>query len=1035
MLRRRLWPVSFALVLSATLPAVAHAGDAPTPVLVLGSYQRGWLQWLGRQEIAAASAEWQETFPTEALRGRKLVVFAYVRPERCLSNEESAAIRAFLEQRGALVLTSGSPSRLAGGHDLSAIEWLGAARYVYGKIAGKVHAPGNPLVRGVTDDVLQSPLFFSRQPHLGSLTTGFALVGGAETATVLLNRVGEGLVLFVSAPPFFGAADPVGRPAVQALCEEFVRGVLGGPAERAAITTGAEAKLAAFRLRGRLRMPWIVPAAKEQQKPAAVLAEYVRQMTGARVPVSPSPIGRERLLIHVGAAQGLPPKDLHPFGFVIKLVGDDNLVIASHPGRGAGYGVYDFLRRFAGYRWFATGEIGEVVPRQDAIELPDTIDVREEPSFTSFVNAAMYGANGTYLRGWRETLKSGHNLKHILPPAKYGHEPERYCMVDGKRFVPRPKLGGTWQPCVSHPDLPRVTVEWARQFFRERPWMRGFSACVNDGGGDCHCPACDAAKAKYGNQYVPYYNATARLLAREQPGKIVDFYAYGGAAPPPTGIKLEPNLFVMVCAPFREGGRPLEGWAEAGAKHVGIYQYLYGKSYLVPRHYPHLLGNRWKEAYRKYHLRGAWIETSTCCWLYDGPRQSVLNRLAWDIDADIDALLDDYFSRFYQRAATPVRRFFDRVEQIHARKADPFHFIADRNKANQLFEYTQDDVDFLDAALGDARNLAREEALRKRVGLLSRMWQLSRLDVIARVRVKQLSRQKTDGPDAARETVRLATDACRALEEKARFTLTPWEEANLLIPRVPLDEFKRTVQQEPDVEHAIDLAFERVWATYANAGREQEAQRFFGALSARAGDSRIGALARTRLYLARHPRPANVVQNPSFEEPRKGKPAGEEETMLRRYDWTEFQPARWSKWHFQQSVTRFYWDSREFHSGQRSAAIGRNQISGCFQQYVPMKPGERYRLSLWVKQKPAEGAGVRVRWVNKKGWRDQGKDRVPTVHCAVPPGCRDWRQVACSFTVPEDVSHAVVLLSAPRQDEGEMTWFDDVTIEKILPAD
>ena len=76
-----------------------------------------------------------------------------------------------------------------------------------------------------------------------------------------------------------------------------------------------------------------------------------------------------------------------------------------------------------------------------------------------------------------------------------------------------------------------------------------------------------------------------------------------------------------------------------------------------------------------------------------------------------------------------------------------------------------------------------------------------------------------------------------------------------------------------------------------------------------------------------------------------------------------------------------------------------------------------------------------MRWVNKKGWRDQGKDRVPTVHCAVPPGCRDWRQVACSFTVPEDVSHAVVLLSAPRQDEGEMTWFDDVTIEKILPAD
>ena len=716
---------------------------------------------------------------------------------------------------------------------------------------------------------------------------------------------------------------------------------------------------------------------------------------------------------------------------MIRLVDENTLVIAGPRPRANDYAVYDLMHRFAGYRWFAPGELGQVIRQRPFIDLPADLNIREEPSIESFANAGTYYANGYYMRSSRQTLSAGHNLKRILRPADHQDDPDRFCMVNGKRFVPPPKLGGTWQPCVTHPDLPRLTLDWARDYFKRVPYMTGFSACVNDGGGDCQCPKCLDWKQKYANQYVPYYNEVARRVARKLPGKAVGIYAYGGSDPFPKNVKLEPNVFVLICSPFRDGDRQIEGWAGAGAKMLGIYQYLYGRSYMVPRHYPHLLGKKWKETYRKYGLAGAYTETYTACWFYDGPRQYVMNNLAWNIDADIDALLDDYFTNFYGGAASHVRRFFDRFEEVHARKKDPFHFIIDRNKADQLYEFTQADVDACDAALLDARKAARDETVKKRLGLLAKMWSLSRLDIVARVRIGQLEAARAASPLDRERAIALAGEACAAIGAKGRFTLTAWEEANLLVKRWPFEDYKRTVQQEFDVETAVDAAFGRVWDAVRKKGGADEAKRLFEKVSRDAGETMLGRLARTRLYLAQRGPGGNRLRSPGFETGRAGTLDDEESALLKKYDWTAFKPDGWSTWHFQQSVTRFHWDGTEAHSGKRSVAIGRNQIMGCFQQYVPVTPGERYRLGAWVKQRPSKGASVIVRWVNEKGWVDQGPQRVPGMRLVLMPGKQDWRKLAGTFTVPEGVTHAVVLLSAPRQEEGEMTWYDDITFERI----
>ena len=1019
---------------------------AGAPVVLMGTYHKAWQSWLKEQNVSCETVTWggDQAFPVDELdAGCKLLVLAYAKPMKPLTDAENAKIQVWLEAGGMLVLTSGTPRYLAQGKgDLSSLTWLGAECYGYGKLAATVRVPANPLVKHMTADILKSLPFQEKFALLAQPTTGVVLLGNDKYGLVTLNRVGKGYVLFLGTVPMLVKTEPA-RTAWRQLVSVYLKAALETDKDRVPLAEGLGAILSTreeanrvsrvFRINGQLRVPIIV-AAKGQHTAAKTLSSILARITGATIPIKAIAPGAAELVIHVGATpfvqtHGLLPKDLHAHGYIMQMADDKNLVIAGARASATHFGVYDFLHRFGGYRWFAPGELGEVVPKREFIELPEKLAIREEPTLESYGIQALNGGNIYYSRAERQTLRHGHNLSRILPPAKYAGEPERFPMIDGKRFVPGSKLRNTWQPCLSHPDLPRITVDWAKSYFKSHPWMRGFSACVNDGGGDCQCPQCVALEKKYSNQYIPYYNAVSDLLEKELPGKLIDVYGYGagGSGRAPKNIRVGSNVFVMVTAPFVKNAQVLKAWVAAGTKHIGIYQFLYGFRYMVPRHYPHLLGNKWKETFKQYGVRGAYLEAHISCWLYDGPRWYVLNRLAWDINEDIDDILTDYFSNFYAEAASPTRRFFDRLEAIHARKADPFDFIGDSGSRANLCEYTQDDVTFLDAALEEARSLARNESVVKRVALLSKMWSLSRLAVIAHLRIKQLDDLAIITPDDIAKALDISRDVCRVLEEKQTFTLTPWEEENLLVKRYTLQHFKSRIQQAPYVENAIDGAFHRIWLAYAKANKKVEARKLFTDLALNAGASRLGRLARTALYLADHPKSEDIAAGGGFETGRGVLPDGNQPTLIEKTRG----PDGWRTWHFQQSVTRFYWDGREAHSGKRSVAMGLNQIMGCFRQDIPVKSGERYRLTVWVKQNCAKGAVVRVRWSDSKGWRDEGVNRVPWVELILKPGQKGWQRLQASFSVPKGITSAAVLLKGPRQEEGDMTWFDDLVFERI----
>ncbi len=808
-----------------------------------------------------------------------------------------------------------------------------------------------------------------------------------------------------------GAADPAQEASGEVLAQVFCRGET---------------------------LPLVIEASPGAGPAAEVLRKRLEASLGQRVLEDRGRGGRERereredgkvFRIHVGQTPyvetlGLDFATLHPFGYFIRLVDGENLVLT---GSGKSptadeYAVYDFLKRFMGYRYFAPGEWGEVTPRHARIELPDTLDDREEPSILSYTNAGFAGGNGGFSRSWRTTLYATHALGRIVPVAKFGKtHPEYYPMYDGQRFIPGEKLGGTWQPCVSNPDLPGLAIQWAKTYFKENPTALGFPLGVNDGGGDCRCPECLKAKAAYGNQYIPFYNETARLAKAAFPGKYVGFIAYGGARPAPRNITLEDNLLVEVTGGMAEDMRQFREWRAAGIKHFGLYDYFYGGGYVVPRHYPRLMAQAWRTVAKEFGLLSLWGESFIKSWIFDGPRQYVLNELAWNLDAPVESLLTDYFDNFYGPASTPMRAVFDRLEDIYTRKREALYPIADWKDWHQFAEFTTDDLTVIRAHLDKARVLAKDDAAcARRVGQFVKLWGLSELFVRSFLATQEMTNLSAGDP----RWHEIADSGYALFQQIEDFSLSAEEEKSLLV-NSSLAQYKghERLKMRSTMDSAID---EFLGRTRAKLG---------GRMDAFLEGARVLA-PQTRLIVESHQREAH--QEPGTRQDVFALPPSEP-ARARSSDWeslSETMPG-WSTWHFPNSKTVFEISDRDSPGGRPSMIIRQNDIRGSFLRAWSVQPGEVYRIRLRVRQDVGEKPGsLHIRWKDQRGqWlpsEDQGSQSPVSQQFPEPTG--QWQAITRLFAIPDGADAMIILLSAPVQDDTRATAFHDVALYKIHDA-
>ncbi len=376
-------------------------------------------------------------------------------------------------------------------------------------------------------------------------------------------------------------------------------------------------------------------------------------------------------------------------------------------------------------RWFMPGRLGyePAAPSErrksqslsvERVEHEDFIGAhfarrRPELSDSAFWTRALGGVD----KEWGEfnqltpRLNFSHNLGRIVPRELFDEQPELFPLIDEKRWRPKPGRVN-WNPDLGEPATAELAVLAADEYFKENPGAVSFALGVNDGLRFGESPATlewiDPVRwfrnrPDYSDLVFQFMNGVAQRLEPSWSDKHVGALAYYWAENVPS-FSLHPQVLPYLTADrsqfydagFRREELELQRrWANAFVKserlnaekvildqphsdpdgspltavssgpRLGIYDYIYGVGFLVPRIHTE---------YLSYHLRHArtvgftdYYAEMSPNWGIDGPQPWLVAQLLLDPEADFETMLDEYYARFFKTASVPMRRFFERCEE------------------------------------------------------------------------------------------------------------------------------------------------------------------------------------------------------------------------------------------------------------------------------------------------------------------------------------------------------------------------------------
>jgi len=418
--------------------------------------------------------------------------------------------------------------------------------------------------------------------------------------------------------------------------------------------------------------------------------------------------------------------------FQYKNVGS-NVLLWGGKERGSMYAVFSFLENELGCRWY-TPDV-TVIPSKEKFtfnyfnttESP-TLQVRNDFYYEAFnpVWAARNKINGAMSlreqKGGVEGYWAVHTFYPFMPPAEfYTEHPEYYSLIDGERIHERAQL------CLTNPNVLDIVTEKLRKTMQENPDYLIYSVSQNDWRNPCQCDKCQAIAKKEGSEAGPiiwFVNQVAERIKDEFPDKYVGTLAYQYTRKPPLNIVPHENVVVRFCSieccfshDFESCSQndaflnDLEGWA-AIAPHMYIWDYVVNFShYILP--YPNFkvlqsniktfidnkaIGIMEQAAYQS--RGGEFAEL----------RAYLIGKLLWNVNADVDAVINDFMFGYYGRSGQYVRAYFD---FLHSKITPDTHIHLGLKPDDVLF--LGDFVREADKIFDEAERVADNEEIRRRV--------------------------------------------------------------------------------------------------------------------------------------------------------------------------------------------------------------------------------------------------------------------------------------------------------------------------------
>lgn len=438
---------------------------------------------------------------------------------------------------------------------------------------------------------------------------------------------------------------------------------------------------------GKAMLPIVVSdkATNSTKAVAAELAAYLKRISGAEFEVK-SGDGSSGIVLGTLADFSTPALDKaleigNNFdgkeAYAIRTR-DKRLLLLAATEMGVPHAAFRFLEEL-GCRWFFPSKTWEVVPSLPTLKFAQ--DITDQPSIlarriwygwgTSFggeINPATGLSPEAEYQNWRRhnqqaqsfQVNAGHAWDSIIAShkAEFDVHPEYRALVGGKREGR--------QFCVSNAGLRKLVVEHALNYFKKNPNADMVSVDPDDTPQHCECEAC-AKLGGISDRVFGLANEVAKAVKKEHPGKMVGLYTYSAHADAPS-FDLEPNIHVQfVSASFgkQTNAERLEAWPRR-CKNMGFYDYY--SVWLWD--YDHLPGGGAANvaAVREGILSHAKMNAtsidaeSSNNWGPNGRGYYVANKLMWNPQADLDAILTDFYTKAFGPAAPAMKRYYERVD-------------------------------------------------------------------------------------------------------------------------------------------------------------------------------------------------------------------------------------------------------------------------------------------------------------------------------------------------------------------------------------
>ena len=805
-------------------------------------------------------------------------------------------------------------------------------------------------------------------------------------------------------------------------------------------------------------------------KVAGLFAKYLSRVIGTEVKTSPwdKAEGKNLFLItdaiHAPAEIAAELNGKRLDAFVIRypyvLEGKKVCIIVSHDSHGYDYPVYYFLSKYVDVHWVGPGEIGEVVPKNPGWKMPDRISVLENPDFEM-----RHWSDNTFdharplLAGSHTRMGFHHAFGAIYSPKKYAQsDPDVYPLIDGKRLVPSVDSVHTsgWQPCVGNPKVQDIAVRHVLDTFKKNPHTASVSLSVNDGGAnDCMCDQCTAMDAKdaftdplnpnLSDRYFRFYNKVMERVLEVNPNAYIAVLGYGPCGTPPRETKIHDRIVVFIST----GADPAQFKSAGGSS--SLYHYHLDNAFPTIRHYPHMIARYLRESNS---LGGmgyyAQIEHN---WAAGGPKTYVLAHLLWDVESDVDALLDQYMRlTFGERAMTAMRAYFDRWEEIYNRETKEHHpyetiegWGADHLKKFKYLNW--DDLKFMDAALAIAKKAQMTAQQRTRLEFFVTYYQYLRISASQYLVTNDLlnrgwlvSRPASEVMARIDESVKLTAEFDRRWYEQIAPDRTGWllNQSYYLIKAV--EQGRRyhdsllvdPIRAELETHLATGIGHALQFISASKKNEKLGPEDFWKKELSRWPSLKIFIKPEINRLLGVIP--VNLLTNPGFE---KGDPG----------DKTQGNPPKLPGWWFYDRVGMVFgskgvyeWSKENSRNGSMCIGCGPSKYPG-LRGFVNLAPG-RYRFSFWYKTK---GREIPVA-VNLFRMSDDVVFETLTTPEAVrkltnhqylkflrrswPPTNGRWQQVVQTFKL--DKGYIIEIALEPfYMKEGAWTWFDDIEMVKL----